>query len=1139
MIGAVQEYLAEVEAGRRPDRQTFLARHPEIATALGECLDGLEFMRAAAPRLQAPDPGQAATAASLALEPEGALGDFRLVREIGRGGMGVVYEAVQISLGRRVALKVLPFATAMDPKQLQRFKNEAQAAAHLQHTNIVPVHYVGCERGVHFYAMQYIEGQTLAALIRDLRGLVGGGAAAACVSRSENGNGRETQAAKEPVTVPRMAGTTLPATSGPAYFRTVAQLGLQAAEALQHAHQLGVIHRDIKPANLLVDAGGRLWITDFGLAHCQSQPGLTMTGDVLGTLRYMSPEQALAKRGAIDARTDVYSLGVTLYELVTLEPAYDGRDREELLHQIAFEEPRRPRRLNSAVPTELETITLKAMAKEPKARYASAEELADDLRRFLAGEPIRARRVRAWERAVKWARRRPAVAALIAVSVAAFLSILGGVLWHNAQLGAALYDSLVGEAQAIRKARESGYRAKVFSRLKQAMQLATPKKNLLDLRQEAALCLGDFVGLEPTTWEDFPEVIWCAALRPDGSLLAVGLDDGTVLLRRIPDGAQLARFTGHRSALANLAFRADGNELVSTDWSGEIRVWRVDDNGRWTCTKGLMVQRTFTLVTPSLAFPFFLTTSLPWSSHFPRPHLTAATLTPDGGYVAASWIDSMVAFVDLATGTTASQFAVPNGEQLEALAVSPDGKLLAGGYEHQGAYGVLVWNVQTRALQTRPSSPLGQIHGIRFSPDSKLLVCSHDERIALYDTGTFQRHAFERGDFPFGVAFSPDSQLLAYHSQNFHLVRFWDLSKSRYIAALSSNSLFWMEFSKDCKTLVAVARDRVLAWDLAGASEKQVLQGHAAAVSGVVFSPDGQLLATCGRDHKIKVWDPVTGTLLKELNEISTAVEGLSFSPDGRILAAGNYEQGRILFYDVESWKPLSAMQPLVGHRVLSIAFGADGQYFATAGWNGLTLWRVVRGNGTISFQPVGQLSQELSASICFSRDGNWLAWVEGGWGQEGSRVHVWDLRRLQPHALSMARIQYSVGNPNVMGFCPNSNQLVLVTDHRAIAVWDLITKRELQSFGEGELWRRSVDWPTTHLSADGAWYALGGGAVGIWDLKAKKLLVTMSSERSFVSAVGWSPNRELLAVGNYDGRLEIWNLPQVNAKLTEIGLGW
>jgi serine/threonine protein kinase len=175
------------------------------------------------------------------------------------------------------------------------------------------------------------------------------------------------------------------------YFRRVAELGIQAARALDHAHALGIVHRDVKPANLLVDGSGKLWVTDFGLAHIQSDARLTMTGDLVGTLRYMSPEQALAKRIVVDHRTDVYSLGATLYELLTLEPAFSGSDRQELLRQIAFEEPKAPRRINKAIPAELETIVQKAMEKNPADRYATAKELADDLRRFLVDEPIRAR----------------------------------------------------------------------------------------------------------------------------------------------------------------------------------------------------------------------------------------------------------------------------------------------------------------------------------------------------------------------------------------------------------------------------------------------------------------------------------------------------------------------------------------------------------------------------------------------------------------------------------------------------------------------------------------------------------------------------------------------------------------------------
>jgi serine/threonine protein kinase len=416
----IAAYLRDVEAGRNPDHSELLTRHPDLAGELQSFFAGQEQIGGlAAPLRQVVEPilGEGIT---------GTLGDFRIVREVGRGGMGIVYEAEQISLRRRVALKVLPFAATMDARHLQRFHNEAQAAACLHHTNIVPVYFVGCERGVHFYAMQFIDGQPLSEVIRQMRRLEKKEPLA-----SENGTVAYRPLPKEAVSTPPAAEMTPLTGEGRRnrdYYRKVAELGIQAAEALDHAHQLGIVHRDIKPGNLMLEGMGRLWVTDFGLAHMQhSEASLTLTGQALGMPRYMSPEQALAKRVPIDHRTDVYSLGVTLYELLTLRPAFASEDRHELLRQIAFAEPAKPRRLERGVPAELEIIVLKAMEKRPQDRYATAQEMADDLRRFLDARPIRARRPTLIERAQKWLRRHPAVkwtavAVLLVVTVAAMLS---------------------------------------------------------------------------------------------------------------------------------------------------------------------------------------------------------------------------------------------------------------------------------------------------------------------------------------------------------------------------------------------------------------------------------------------------------------------------------------------------------------------------------------------------------------------------------------------------------------------------------------------------------------------------------------------------------------------------------------------
>jgi serine/threonine protein kinase len=430
-------YVEGAQSGHRPDRARLLAAHPDLRSELEEFFATHdEVERLAAPlrevvqecsentgSFRPAEGGHAAEGPDI-----GQLGDFRLLREIGRGGMGVVYEAEQISLRRRVALKVLPFAAAIDSRQLQRFRNEALAAAHLRHENIVPVYYVGSERGVHFYAMQLIEGQSLSALITSLRSQESG--------VRDQGSGIRDQGSDKPasltpdtclLTAENEATDTCsltPQKGSRRYFDWVARLGRQAALALEHAHRTGIVHRDIKPANLMLDARGQLWITDFGLAQVSGDAGLTITGEVLGTLRYMSPEQALARAGLIDHRSDIYSLGATLYELLALRPIFDGRDRHELLRQIADEEPRPLRARERPIPAELEIILFKTIAKEPGERYASAQDLADDLQRFLEDRPIHARRPSRLDKAAKWARRHKA---LVACALAALLLSLAAL----------------------------------------------------------------------------------------------------------------------------------------------------------------------------------------------------------------------------------------------------------------------------------------------------------------------------------------------------------------------------------------------------------------------------------------------------------------------------------------------------------------------------------------------------------------------------------------------------------------------------------------------------------------------------------------------------------------------------------------
>jgi len=485
LLKLVQEYLRELESGRQPDRRQWLQRYPDLAEALGPCLEGLELVHRAAP-LASPLSGSSPRLPSNTTEPllTNPLGDFQIVREIGRGGMGIVYEAIQLSLGRLVALKVLPFAATFDAKHLQRFRQEAQAAAHLHHANIVPVHGVGCERGIHFYAMQLIDGQSLDVVVRQLRQEAGMGLLEAnsadrpsstrnhkssdCGSVSQTGDWQPAAAdsatARQPIKVDQTSTTqrqfsaqfsTYRTGKEPEPYRTIARCMAQAAEALEYAHQEGIVHRDIKPANLLIDFRGNVWITDFGLAHFHDAPGLTHTGDIMGTVRYMSPEQASGQRVVLDHRTDIYSLGATFYELLTLHPVFAGSSRHALLSDVLNRDPRPPRSLDRRIPEELEIIILKALSKNPADRYASAQELADDLHRFLRDEPIRAKRPSAVEHVRKWSRRHPSL--LAAGMLIMFLTLVGSLIANwlitsaNERTKAALAESQLRTEEAERR----------------------------------------------------------------------------------------------------------------------------------------------------------------------------------------------------------------------------------------------------------------------------------------------------------------------------------------------------------------------------------------------------------------------------------------------------------------------------------------------------------------------------------------------------------------------------------------------------------------------------------------------------------------------------------------------------------------
>jgi serine/threonine protein kinase len=421
------EFMASYRTGRCPNVDEYVRQYPELADELRSLLMALLLLEQ-----NGSLPDRLLTGANVserAANFPGQIGDFLIAREIGRGGMGIVYEAVQQSLGRQVALKVLSLPGLLHASHLERFRREARAAARLQHGHIVPVFDFGAHEGTYYYAMQYVPGESLDLVIRSLRQSRSG------IDRRVDGSLYPPLPATTPApdtSVNSLSDTEFTTSVGRReFYRNVARVGLQAAEALDYAHSEGVLHRDIKPSNLLLDAKGYIWITDFGLAKLEGADELTLSGDFVGTLRYTAPERL---EGRSDRRSDLYSLGVTLYELLTLEPFLPHKSRAELLRRIVEDSPPAPRRIDAAIPVDLETIVLKAIAKEPAARYHRAEQMAEDLRRFLADRPILARRSTVFERFGRWCRRNPLIATL-AATVVLLLVAAGAILAiSNAQI---------------------------------------------------------------------------------------------------------------------------------------------------------------------------------------------------------------------------------------------------------------------------------------------------------------------------------------------------------------------------------------------------------------------------------------------------------------------------------------------------------------------------------------------------------------------------------------------------------------------------------------------------------------------------------------------------------------------------------
>ncbi|MCI0681758.1 MAG: protein kinase [Gemmataceae bacterium] len=943
VLELAEEFLARYRKGERPPLREYIDRHPELAAEIKEVFPAMAMMEkiAVAEESLAGSKTPVAKASGVTLKQ---LGDYRIIREIGHGGMGVVYEAEQVSLGRHVALKVLPDKALLDAKHKRRFEREARAAAKLHHTNIVPVFGVGEHNGLPYYVMQFIQGLGLDDVLHELQRVQPGAAGAATglsaageirvarrdVSAAEvvrslfhspvpgegldgaaptpgsrssvavtedqsagaatreapsyeapspvsSGQGRLSDSfvvSSSSITLPGADAVGDAAARKPSYWQSVAGIGRQVADALEYAHRQGILHRDIKPSNLLLDLRGTVWVTDFGLAKV-SGPGaehadnLTHTGDILGTLRYMAPEAFEAKT---DARSDVYSLGLTLYEMLTLRPAFDEKDRHKLIKQLTMEEPAALEKLNPAIPRDLATIVNKAIDRDPGHRYASAGELAADLQRFVDDEPIRARRLSQRERVTRWCRRNKALALALGTVAVLLVLIAIGSLWVAQQQSnlAARNRDLADDAHSAR------------------IKADRAKDDADASRRQMALTLVDAYTSQGLA----------AGQRGDPAQAMLWFANAARLADDDPERQQLNRVraaTWERQALLpvhgfrrtampeppmlSLAFHSSGAFLLAHQRDQQCTLWN-------------------------------LATEQP--APFPGPPRTCvcAAWSPDGRWLAAG---------NVKEGFTLSRF--PSGDDLQRvpfsggvhhIAFSPEGHLVAVA----GGRTVRVWDLRKHAFITPALVHPAEVESVDFHPEGKLLATGcRDDRARVF-------------------AVAPDAQPL-----------FAPLPHNRWAREFAGRNPVPPVFLPAQRQLLTVSDDQLIWWDTETGAKDKTIPIPFGAISAVALRADGRYVAVAGGFHKgeVQVFEVASGQAVGPRLEHRNIISSAAFSPDGSSLLVSSTDRTARLFA-VPSGAPLHSL--VHSGSVYAAAFSPDGRLFATGQEDGqLRVYTLPRGN--------------------------------------------------------------------------------------------------------------------------------------------------------------------------------------------------